>query len=200
MPIPPDDLETLARLRGLFHVTRAVRNEAQLDDVLGAVAHTIAESLGYRTVVVNLFRPAWNDFLVATVHGDDRARDELLGSRAAGRPGSRCSTTGSGATAPTSCRPASTTGAPTCSRSRRTSPVSDDPDAWHPDDALFVPLENGGGELLGIISVDEPLSGRSPPTRSWRCWPESPPTPGSRWRARRRPRPTRATMPASGSC
>src|SRR3954452_14114213 len=75
-----DDLDTLARLRGLLHVTRAVRDEEQLDDVLAAVAYTLAESLGYRTVVVNLYRPAWDDFVVATVHGDDRARQQLLGT------------------------------------------------------------------------------------------------------------------------
>ena len=162
MPIPPDDLETLARLRGLFHVTRAVRDEAQLDDVLGAVAHTIAESLGYRTVVVNLFRPAWNDFLVATVYGDDRARDELLGSAGGWetwepllddrfrRNGAYLVPAGEYDW--------------TADMLSFTPDIaaSDDPDAWHPDDALFVPLENGHGELLGIISVDEPLSGRKP--------------------------------------
>src|SRR5689334_10085550 len=162
MPIPQDDLETLARLRGLFHVTRAVRDEAQLDDVLDAVAHTIAESLGYRTVVVNLFRPAWDDFVVATVHGDDRARAELLGSAGGWE-----------------------TWEPLLDERFRRNGVylvpageydwtadllsftpdiaaSDDPAAWHPDDALFVPLESADGELLGIISVDEPLSGRKP--------------------------------------
>ena len=40
--------------------------------------------------------------------------------------------------------------------------VSDDPGAWHPDDALFVPMRGSDGRLLGILSVDEPLSGRKP--------------------------------------
>ena len=40
--------------------------------------------------------------------------------------------------------------------------ASADPDAWHPDDALFVPLRSAAGELLGILSVDEPASGRRP--------------------------------------
>ena len=40
--------------------------------------------------------------------------------------------------------------------------VSDDPDAWHPDDALMVPLRSADGALLGIVSVDEPVTGRRP--------------------------------------
>jgi diguanylate cyclase (GGDEF)-like protein len=33
---------------------------------------------------------------------------------------------------------------------------------WHAEDSLTVPLEDGDGSLLGIISVDEPVSGRLP--------------------------------------
>ena len=41
-------------------------------------------------------------------------------------------------------------------------PASDDPGDWHPEDALLVPLTDSDGELLGIVSVDEPVSGRRP--------------------------------------
>ena len=39
---------------------------------------------------------------------------------------------------------------------------SDDPDAWRAEDALFVPLRDPKGLLIGVISVDEPESGRRP--------------------------------------
>src|SRR2546430_8229281 len=39
---------------------------------------------------------------------------------------------------------------------------TDDPDAWHPEDALMVPMRHSAGHLLGILSVDEPRSGRKP--------------------------------------
>ena len=39
---------------------------------------------------------------------------------------------------------------------------ADDPEAWHPEDALFAPLIGPDGELLGILSVDQPSSGRRP--------------------------------------
>ncbi len=34
--------------------------------------------------------------------------------------------------------------------------------SWHPDDVLLLPLRNSDGEVLAIVSVDEPLSGRRP--------------------------------------
>jgi diguanylate cyclase (GGDEF)-like protein/PAS domain S-box-containing protein len=40
--------------------------------------------------------------------------------------------------------------------------VSDDPDAWHPLDLLFAQLTAPGGELVGLLSVDMPESGKLP--------------------------------------
>jgi len=36
------------------------------------------------------------------------------------------------------------------------------PDAWDPDDALLLPLRGATGEVLGVVSVDEPRSGGRP--------------------------------------
>ena len=158
-----DDLDTLARLHGLLDVSRVVRDEEALPQVLSAIAGTIAESLGYRVVVVNLYRPAWDDFEVTTVHDYDHAAAEtLLGSRGSW-----------------------TSWAPLLDeRFQRQGayfvragdydwqndmlaltpdiPISDDPAAWHPEDAMFVPLTAADGSLLGIVSVDEPVSGLRP--------------------------------------
>jgi putative nucleotidyltransferase with HDIG domain len=35
-------------------------------------------------------------------------------------------------------------------------------DAWDPDDALLLPLRGSGGTLLGVVAVDDPLTGRRP--------------------------------------
>jgi len=40
--------------------------------------------------------------------------------------------------------------------------ISADPDHWHPQDALFAPLIGPDGNLLGVLSVDQPLSGYMP--------------------------------------
>jgi diguanylate cyclase (GGDEF)-like protein len=157
----PEDHEHIARLRGLLEVTRLVRAHDDLTTLLAAIARTVSESLAYRAVVVNLYRPAWDDFHVTTVVGSDA--EVLLG------------TTGSWE----SWRPLlderflrrgayfvpnghfdwsildQATVVPDLE-------ISDDPDAWHPEDALFVPMAGADGNLLGILSVDEPESGRRP--------------------------------------
>lgn len=37
-----------------------------------------------------------------------------------------------------------------------------DPGAWHPEDTLLAPLWGADGQLIGVIGVDEPRSGRRP--------------------------------------
>ena len=67
-----------SRLRGLLEVTRLVRTGEALPELLAAIARTVAESLEFRTVVINVYRREWNDFVVATVHGSEKARETLL--------------------------------------------------------------------------------------------------------------------------
>jgi hypothetical protein len=155
-------LPTISPLRGLVEVTRLLRAREDLPALLDAVARTIGESLGYLTVAVNLYRPQWDDFEVTTVHGNEEAKTVLLGNA---RPGEdwavllseRFERHGaydvpSGAVDWNSLGPSYVPeGGRACH-----------PDAWDPEDALFVPMRDQRGLLLGIISVDEPLSGRRP--------------------------------------
>ena len=155
-------LPTISPLRGLVEVTRLLRAREDLPALLDAVARTIGESLGYGTVAVNLYRQSWDDFEVTTVYGNDKAREVLLGNA---RPlddwtvllAERFERRGayvvlSGAVDWDSLGP---------SYVPQGEPGSG-PDAWDPEDALFVPMRDQHGSLLGIISVDEPLSGRRP--------------------------------------
>ena len=147
-------------LRGLLEVTSLLGAEEELPELLSAIARTVAESLGYATVAINLYRPAWDDFCVTTVHGSAEAQAALLGlerdladwdvllqDRFLRRgayfiPFGAVDWDELGA----SYVPDRAPGA--------------GPDAWHPEDALFVPLRHSDGHLLGILSVDEPKSGR----------------------------------------
>ncbi len=150
-----------SRLRGLLEVTRLVRTGEELPELLSAIARTASDSLAFRTVVVNLYRREWDDFVVTTVFGSDEARQALLGQ----------------------VRQPSDWEALLDQRFLQRGaylvpfgefdwsehetftpdlPVSDDPNAWHPDDALFAPMRAADGQLLGILSVDEPISGRKP--------------------------------------
>jgi diguanylate cyclase (GGDEF)-like protein/PAS domain S-box-containing protein len=152
-----------AHLRGLLDLARLVRLEPALAEVFAAVARTISQTLGFRTVAVNLFRPETGDYEVIVVHGNERARETLLHS-----------VTSADSWAPLldprfrragvyfipegaldwSQQPASYV--------PDISPPADDEEAWRGDDALFAPLEGSGGRQYGIISVDEPESGRRP--------------------------------------
>jgi PAS domain S-box-containing protein len=152
-----------SRLRGLLEVTRLVRTGEDLPELLAAIAQTVSDSLAFRTVVINLYRREWDDYVVTTVFGSDEAREALLGrvrqvtdweplldSRWLQRgvylvPAGEFDWESYGDTAYT----------PTIS-------ASDDPSAWHPDDALLAPMRGADGSLLGILSVDEPISGRKP--------------------------------------
>ena len=157
-----ENLTTVAHLRGLLEVTSLVRGEDDVDAVLAAIARTIAESLGFGTVAVNLYRPAWDDFLVTTVHGNEGARAALLGDArdlASWRPLLDDRFLRRGAYL-----------IPHDEHVWKDEVAyfvpelepHDEPDAWHPEDALLVPMRRSGGELLGILSVDEPSSGRRP--------------------------------------
>lgn len=152
-----------ASLRGLLEITRLLRREQDPATLLEAIAETAGSMLGYRTVVVNVYRQAWHDFEVAHVRGSDEARAELLGDHIAWemwrpllddrfeqrgayfiRSGAFDWTTAAGR------------------RFVPDLPVSDDPAAWHPDDELFVPMRHSDGHLLGILSFAEPVDGRRP--------------------------------------
>jgi diguanylate cyclase (GGDEF)-like protein len=149
----------ISPLRGLLEVTRLVRTVEELPELLDAIARTIAESLGFRTVVINLYRPAWNDFLVTTVHGNADARTALLGSVRSieeweGLLSERFFHKGAYIV------PAGTYDWTAMSLSYV--PQAHEVGDWDPEDALFLPMRHSAGHLLGVISVDEPVSGRRP--------------------------------------
>lgn len=156
--VAPPSPSPISPLRGLLEVTHLVRAEENLPELLAAIARTVGESLGYETVVINLYRPAWDDFTVTTVHGSDAVRAALLGQV-------RSVATWDTLVCERFCRrgayvvPAgeydwANTGysyVPAVEPGRET-------DGWHPEDALFLPLRHSDGHLLGMLSVDEPVS------------------------------------------
>ena len=156
--------EVVAPLRGLLELSRLTRRQPTLDEILRALAETVSEALGFVTTVVNVYRPEQDEYEVVAVHGTDAARDNLLGQVTA-----------------------ADTWAPLLDPAFRRHGVYFIPegsleyddsvrwhvpqsagsvaaaaDAWRPDDALFATLDGAGGRRYGIISVDEPLSGRRP--------------------------------------
>ncbi len=162
--VPSDHrVDTVARLTGLLEVTRLARSERDLGALLPAIAEAISGAMGYGTVVISLYRPAWNDFRVETVHGSDEGREALLGRERTWieweplfdlefeshgcffLPWDKFDWSSD-----------------TTVSFIPDMEIADGPDAWHPEDALFVPLRHSEGHMLGIMSVDEPVTGRRP--------------------------------------
>ncbi|MEA2364016.1 MAG: hypothetical protein QOD71_3161 [Thermoleophilaceae bacterium] len=162
--MPPNTLAVLARLGTTFERTASVRDERDLQHVLQDVAGAISEVLGYRAVVINVYRYAFDDMLTAAAVGSDESLQKLLGTIS----------------------PKHTWTPLLADRFRRREGAyfvpdgefdwdelgvdtyvpdlepNDDPNAWLSGDALFVPLRDARRQLLGVISVDEPETGLRP--------------------------------------
>ena len=145
-------------------ITNAMdRTTYEVEPVLRAVARTMQACLGFGTVVVNLHRRAWDDFETVVIVGSEDAREALLGQTSSTadwaplldprfeRRGAYHVKEGE---YDWSQDPLTTWVPPV--------QASADPDAWSPEDALFVPLRSAAGDILGILSVDEPADGRRP--------------------------------------
>ncbi len=132
---------------------------ADLLDTLDLLAGAIVDALGFGVAVVNLARPD-GSFEAVSIAGDDAARDALLG------------TVGGPEVWDQLLQFSEQWGGLRFLDHREDIgdlydwipdivPV-DDPDAWHPEDALFAPLTARDGSRLGILSVDLPRGGLRP--------------------------------------
>src|SRR3954449_12346992 len=163
-PTPPA-VPAEPSLDGLIAVAAALRTGADLEPTLDAVCRSIAASLGVGCVAINRYRPAFHDFEVGVVHGSDRARETLLGIASPAEEWAmliddRFDRRGAYFIP----HDGFDWGAIEVSYVPEIE-ASSDPDAWHPEDALFVPLRSSTGAVLGIMSIDEPDSGRRPTDR-----------------------------------
>jgi len=154
----PHTLAMLARLGSMFERTASVRDEADLQEVLEDVARAIGEMLGYRAVVVNVYRPAFDDMLTAAAVGSDESLYKLLGTVSPNETwtpllNDRFRRREGAYFVPDGEFDWDSLGVDTYVPNLE---PSDDPDAWLPGDALFVPLRDTRHQLLGVISVDEP--------------------------------------------
>jgi diguanylate cyclase (GGDEF)-like protein/PAS domain S-box-containing protein len=137
-------------------------NPVDLEHTLQLVADTIVESLGFEVAVVNLVVDDAT-LLVAAVTGPPEVKQALLNRR-------------QGLDGWTKLLEASEPWGQLRFLDHTRSvaepadifswipdvPISDDPDAWHPEDSLFAALESSDGKLLGMLSVDVPRDGMRP--------------------------------------
>ena len=112
---------------------------------------------------MNVYRPAFDDMLTSAAVGSEESVKELVGKsspRETWVP--RCSTSASPAARLLRAGRRVRLGGDGGRELRAADRASDDPNAWTAEDALFVPLRDPKGLLIGVISVDEPESSKRP--------------------------------------
>ncbi len=147
-------------LQRLSELVRRVNSSTDTTQVLDEIANGVHEELGYGVAAISQLEG--DTLVMVVVAGPEDARKQILGRRtpavnvldeyrAADHwgilryvPHGRMD-------------PAHLVDAWTPAIER-----SDDPDAWHPDDALYAPLYSATGELLGNMAVDLPPGLRVP--------------------------------------
>ncbi len=148
-------------VRRLYEVTRRVNSSADLAEVLEEIATGVCEGLGYGVAAIS--RLEGDTLVMAAVAGDDQVRDEIIGRRTPaeqvlGREFSIADHWGILRFVPHDRLPVeqiSSLWVPDIE-------VSDDPEAWHPLDALYAPLYSSTGTLLGNMAVDLPPDRKIP--------------------------------------
>jgi diguanylate cyclase (GGDEF)-like protein/PAS domain S-box-containing protein len=153
----------LPALRRLHTLIGRLNADRDLASTLQAVVDGVVEGLGFGVAVVNLVGDDGRVEVVA-VCGSDTAKAELLGQSgrledweqalAVARDWGELRFVHHD-----DWNPADEEGLPTWVPDIE---ASDDPDAWHPLDALFAPLKAADGTLVGVLSVDLPEDGRVP--------------------------------------
>jgi diguanylate cyclase (GGDEF)-like protein len=155
-------LAQVAAFRALHAVTRRVHASLDLTATLDAIATGVIEATKFGVSVVNLAR-ADGDFEVVSVEGDEEARAALLGTV---EPAARWQALMQGSRHWGELRFIHHTDELAWVDSMYSwipdIETSEDPERWHPMDALFAPLTAPSGELLGVLSVDLPADGRQP--------------------------------------
>ena len=135
----------------------------ELSATLELVVDAIVEALGFEVVVVNLLDHRDDMMVVAAVRGPEEAKRALL-DRREGRQGWDVLLAQSEAWGRLHFLDHRlAVGDPEDMFLWRPQlAVSDDPDAWHPDDALFALLLGSDGQHLGVLSVDVPDAAVAP--------------------------------------
>ena len=149
-------------LRSMLAVSRAAAAGRGAMPVLDALAETICSELSFGVVAVNLLDEAREELRVVIVKGDPDARQTLLGTSTPWSDWERlleAHDRGAGAIwLPAGSSEAEMLGASWTPPAAATG----SPEGWHPEDMLFLPLRGAADDVLGIVSVDQPVLGRRP--------------------------------------
>ncbi|HET6865387.1 MAG TPA: diguanylate cyclase [Solirubrobacteraceae bacterium] len=151
------------QLRSMLALSRAAASGQGVLPVLQALADMIRTELSFQVVAVNLLDAASAELTAVVVEGDEEARQVLLGTTSPWREWEQLITAGEHIRQGALWLPdgAHEWDDETVLWTPATA-AAPDADAWHPHDMLMLPLRGAGGDVLGLVSVDQPLHGRRP--------------------------------------
>ncbi len=156
----PDSVIAMDVVRRLAVVSARISSGSDLTTTLQAVADGVVDVVGFGMAVVN-HRLSSGDLAVGAVTGPDDVKAALTGKvypRAAmDRLLARSDAWGS-----LRFNPQDRFENEEVPQWVPDTPASDDPDAWQPWDMLLAPMWADDGDLIGVISVDEPPGGKRP--------------------------------------
>jgi diguanylate cyclase (GGDEF)-like protein len=158
-----NDLTALRRLHGLMDILHLAGGES-IPALLDAITDMLTDTVGFAGVVVNVYRPQWDDFEVATAAGSPEMLETLLGETYDREEFLRETLDERFARRGAYYIPDGAFDWNITSGARYVPdlPARDDPGAWHPGDEFFVPCRASNGTVLAVLSLAEPLSGRRP--------------------------------------
>ncbi|RMF52978.1 MAG: GAF domain-containing protein, partial [Chloroflexota bacterium] len=158
------------QLNQLFEIGRMVNSGEPIEDVLEVVAHAISETIGFDIVMISLVdrrmqgtrRIAQSGLPLQKWEEARRVSVPLNRLEQLFKPDFRIS---------------NSYFIPAEQQNRQQLDISfvevtpsetprTGPNAWRPEDLLLVPLRSADGELIGVISVDEPRNGLRPNLRT----------------------------------
>jgi diguanylate cyclase (GGDEF)-like protein len=149
-------------LRSMLAVSRAAAAGRGPIPVLEALAETIHTELSFQVVVVNLADEDRKALRVVIVRGDQDAHDTLMGTSTSWQDWQRLLEAGENICGAVWLEAGSYEWDDDAVAWIPPAVPAPTPDAWHPEDMLLLPLRGAAGELLAIVSVDQPLLGRRP--------------------------------------
>lgn len=153
------------KLATLIEMTNTVAQKSTVHESLSMVAETVGEITGYQYVLINILDRENNRIFRAAHHGLSQSEFERLRSNPPPieyiskfmQERFRISNS---YFVPEGALELAAEYVATLLKSP--SNLTDEPDAWKPDDMLIIPVYNPSQDLVGYISVDAPIHGKRP--------------------------------------
>jgi diguanylate cyclase (GGDEF)-like protein len=160
--LPEADGPVPRQLRSMLAVSRAAAASGGAMPVAQALADTIRNELSFQVVAIKLRDEDPEHLRVVVVEGDPDARETLLDTSAPWSEWQELFAKGEDIHGAAWLRAGSYSWESSAAVWTPPGVAAPGRDSWHPEDMLFLPMRDSSGEVLGVISVDQPLLGARP--------------------------------------